>query len=154
MKIINRQVLDQLSEIAQHDPRLRKNWNIHPADDSPAHRLLNALEPASYIRPHRHLDPLKDETFLIIRGRMGIFLFDEGGKITGSVLLDATGETVGIDVPAGVFHTAVSLQKGTIFFEAKAGPYRPLMEEEKAAWSPEEGSAQVGDYLFSLKKAL
>jgi cupin fold WbuC family metalloprotein len=154
MQIINRQVLDQLSELARHNPRLRKNWNIHPHDAFPAHRLLNAMEPASYIRPHRHLDPSKDETFLIVRGRLGVLLFDESGAVTGSAFLDAEGETLGVDIPAGVFHTAVSLAKGTIFFEAKAGPYLPLTEEEKAPWSPEDGSAAVGDYLHSLKKAL
>jgi len=154
MKIINRQVLDQLSEFARHNPRLRKNWNIHPHDNSPAHRLLNAMEPASYIRPHRHLDPNKDETFLIVRGRLGVLLFDESGAVTGSAFLDAEGETLGVDIPAGVFHTAVSLAAGTIFFEAKAGPYLPLTEEEKAPWSPEDGSAAVGDYLHSLKQAL
>jgi len=154
MKIINRQVLDQLSELARHNPRLRQNWNIHPRDDFPSQRLLNAMEPSSYIRPHRHLDPLKDETFLIVRGKLGVILFDESGKVTGSVFLDAAGETLGVDVPAGVFHTAVSLAKGTIFFEAKAGPYLPLTGEEKALWAPEDGSAGVGDYLNSLKRVL
>jgi len=154
MKIINRQVLDQLSELARHNPRLRKNWNIHPHDASPAHRLLNAMEPSSYIRPHRHLDPLKDETFLIVRGKLGVILFDEKGQVTGSVFLESAGETLGVDIPAGLFHTAVSLANGTIFFEAKAGPYLPLTEEEKALWAPEDGSAAVGDYLTALKRAL
>jgi cupin fold WbuC family metalloprotein len=154
MKIINKQVLDQLTENARHSPRLRKNWNIHPRDDFPSQRLLNAMEPSSYIRPHRHLDPNKDETFLVVRGRLGVILFSDSGQVTGSVLLDTAGATLGIDIPAGVFHTAVSLAEGTVFFEAKAGPYLPLTEDEKAPWSPEEDSAEVGEYLYSLKRAL
>lgn len=154
LKVINKQVLDQLTKLAGDNPRLRKNWNLHPHDDFPAHRLLNAMEPSSYIRPHRHLDPNKDETFLIVRGRLGVLLFDESGQVTGSAFLDATGETLGVDIPAGVYHTAVSMVHGTVFFEAKAGPYRPLTEEETAHWAPEENSAQVGDYLNFLKKAL
>jgi cupin fold WbuC family metalloprotein len=154
MKIINRQTLDQLSELARTNPRLRKNWNIHPNDDFPAHRLLNAMEPSSYIRPHRHLDPNKDETFMIVRGKLGILIFDEAGKVVETLLLDATGDNLGADIPAGVFHTAVSLQAGTIFFEAKAGPFRLLTEEEKAPWSPEDGTAEADAYLNSLKKAL
>lgn len=154
MKIINRQVLDQLSELARHNPRLRKNWNIHPHEDFPAHRLLNAMEPSSYIRPHRHLDPSKDETFLVVRGRLGVFIFDENGNVTERALLDAKGETFGVDIPAGVFHTVVSLAKGTVFFEAKAGPYRPLTEEELAPWAPEDDPAQVAEYLYSLQRVL
>lgn len=152
MKIINKQTLNQLTELARTNPRLRKNWNIHPNDEFPAHRLLNAMEPSSYIRPHRHLDPHKDETFMIVRGKLGILIFDEAGKVVESLLLDADGDNLGADIPAGVFHTAVSLQEGTIFFEAKAGPFRLLAEEEKAAWSPEEGSDEAIVYLDIMKR--
>lgn len=150
MKVIDQQLLDLVSAAARENPRLRKNWNIHPADDFPAHRLLNAMEPASYIRPHRHLDPLKDETFLIIRGRLGILVFNDDGTVIEKLQLDAGGATIGADIPAGVFHTAVSLAEGTIFFEAKAGPYRPLHDDEKPAWAPEDGAA-AHDYLLALK---
>ncbi|HTG82888.1 MAG TPA: WbuC family cupin fold metalloprotein, partial [Geobacteraceae bacterium] len=57
MKIIDQHLLDQLSAEAANNPRLRKNHNIHPSDDFCCHRLFNAVEPGSYIRPHRHLDP-------------------------------------------------------------------------------------------------
>lgn len=154
MKIINKQTLNQLSELARTNPRLRKNWNIHPNDDFPAHRLLNAMEPASYIRPHRHLDPNKDETFIIVRGKLGILIFDDGGNVVETLLLDASGDNIGADIPAGVFHTAVSLQEGTIFFEAKAGPFRMLTEEEKASWSPEDGTAEVDAYLNFMKSSI
>ncbi|HZV80767.1 MAG TPA: WbuC family cupin fold metalloprotein [Geobacteraceae bacterium] len=151
MKIINKQLLDDLTVAAQDGPRLRKNWNIHPDDAFPAHRLLNAMEPASYIRPHRHLDPLKDETFMIVRGRLGVIVFADDGAVTEAVLLDAGGEILGVDIPSGCFHTAVSLDEGTIFFEAKAGPYLPLAEEEKAPWAPEDASPMAAAYLDSLK---
>jgi len=151
MKIINRQLLDEISASAKDNPRYRKNWNIHPNDGFPAHRLLNAMEPESYIRPHRHLDPLKDETFMIVRGKLGILIFDDAGTVKEKVLLDAEGEIIGADIPSGQFHAAVSLENGTIFFEAKAGPYTPLQEDEKAFWAPEEGSAGADDYLAEMK---
>jgi cupin fold WbuC family metalloprotein len=153
MKIISKQTLSQLSGQARTNPRLRKNWNLHPNDDFPAHRLLNAMEPASYIRPHRHLDPNKAETFIIMAGRLGVLLFDDNGKVVEKLLLDAAGDNLGVDIPAGVFHTAVSLEEGTVFFEAKAGPFRLLMEAEKAPWAPEDGSAEVAPYLDSMKKS-
>jgi cupin fold WbuC family metalloprotein len=151
MKIINRQLLDEITAAAQGNTRHRKNWNIHPNDGFPAHRLLNAMEPESYIRPHRHLDPLKDETFMIVRGKLGILIFDDTGTVKEKVLLDAEGEIIGADIPSGQFHAAVSLENGTIFFEAKAGPYVPLQENEKALWAPEEGSAGAGGYLAEMK---
>ncbi len=150
MKIVDRKLLEQLSTQARENPRLRKNWNIHPSDDFCCHRLLNAIEPGSYIRPHRHLDHTKDETFLIVRGRLGVIMFDEAGLVAKKVLLEAAGDTLAVDIPHGLFHTAVSLDPGTIFFEAKAGPYLPLAEGEKAGWAPEDGTPAVAAYLSSL----
>jgi cupin fold WbuC family metalloprotein len=65
---IDRHAIDALITAARALPRRRKNFNVHPSDESKAHRLLNAVEPDSYIRPHRHLDPEKDETFGWVRG--------------------------------------------------------------------------------------
>ncbi len=150
MHIIDRNLLDNLSAEASANPRLRKNYNIHPSDDFCCHRLLNAIEPGSYIRPHRHLDPAKDETFVILRGRLAVITFDDEGRVITRTLLAACGETIAIDIPHGIFHTAVSLEPGTIFFEAKAGPYVPIAEEEKAHWSPVDGSPEVAGYMAAL----
>jgi cupin fold WbuC family metalloprotein len=152
MKIVERKLLDQLTTQALEHPRLRKNWNIHPSDDFCCHRLLNAIEPGSYIRPHRHLDPAKDETFLIVRGRLGVILFDETGQVAKKVLLAADGDILAVDIPHGLFHTAVSLSPGTVFFEAKAGPYLPLADGEKADWAPEDGTPAATPYLTSLAR--
>ena len=151
MKIINRQLLDEISALAKVSPRQRKNWNIHPHDEFPAHRLLNAMEPSSYVRPHRHLDPLKDETFMIVRGKLGLLIFDDDGEVKEKLLLDVEGENLGADIPAGQFHAVVSFEGGTVFFEAKAGPYTPLQDGERPSWAPEEGSAEAESYLAELK---
>lgn len=151
MKTIDQKLLDTLSAQAAANPRLRKNFNLHPADDFCCHRLFNAMEPGSYIRPHRHLDPAKDETFVIVRGRLGVVMFDAEGAVTEKALLAAGSETVAVDIPHGAFHTAVSLEPGTIFFEAKAGPYLPLTDREKAHWSPEDGAPETASYLEFLK---
>jgi cupin fold WbuC family metalloprotein len=64
--------------------------------------------------------------------------------------LNAATGAVAADIPHGVYHTALSLESGTIFFEAKAGPYLPLAEEEKSRFAPEEGSAEAAGYLDRL----
>lgn len=150
MKLIGRELLDQISEAARQAPRLRKNQNLHPSDQSSCHRLFNAIEPASYIPPHRHLAREKDETFVIVRGALGVVSFDEEGAVTATALL-REGETVAVDIAHGVYHAAVSLKTGTIFFESKAGPYLPLSCEEKAPFAPEEGSPEAAPYLERLR---
>lgn len=143
-------LLDGLTEQARRSPRLRMNRNFHPADAAACHRLLNAIEPGSYIRPHRHLDPQKDETFVLIRGTLGILTFADDGTVSTCTVLKAKTDACIATIPHGVWHTAVSLKPGTIFFEAKAGPYLPFTEQEKAAWAPEDRSPDASNYLQSL----
>ena len=154
MKIVTSELLQQLTESARTSPRLRRNHNLHPSDESRCHRLLNAIEPGSYIRPHRHLDPEKDEAFILMSGRLGIIQFSYTGTVTETVTLSHQDGILAADIPSGVFHTAVSLESGTVFYEAKAGPYLPLGEAEAAAWAPPEGDGRVERYLDQLKKML
>lgn len=149
MELITRELLARLSEEARHTPRLRKNYNLHASDASKCHRLLNAVEPGSYIRPHRHMDPEKGESMVLLNGRLGVILFSLDGGIQETILLSQDACTLGVDIPAGTFHSVLSLEAGTVFFEAKAGPYLPLTGLEPASWAPEEGRAH-GGYLSTL----
>jgi cupin fold WbuC family metalloprotein len=147
---IDSTLLDGVSAEAQASPRRRKNRNFHGSDDEPCHRLLNAVEPGTYIRPHRHLGAHKDEAMLLVRGRMGLVFFDDAGGVAGTVVASAGGPVFGVDIPRGTFHTLVSLEPGTVFFEAKAGPYLPLTEEEKGVWAPDENDSAAARYLERL----
>jgi cupin fold WbuC family metalloprotein len=154
MKVVTRELLQEVSKQAGTSERLRKNHNLHPSDGSRCHRLLNAIEPSSYIRPHRHLDPEKDEGFILMSGRLGIILFSDTGEVTETVVLSHESGNLAADVPHGVFHTAVSLMSGTVFYEAKAGPYLPLTEAEAAPWAPPDGDGSVPSYQEQLRRVL
>lgn len=136
---LDRALLDAVVAEAQRSPRRRMNRNFHPYDDHPAHRLLNAIEPDSYVRPHRHLDPLKDETILCVKGRLGCILFDDSGAVQETCVLAPDGERFGVDIAHGQFHSLVALEPGSVMFEAKAGPYRALTKAEFASWAPADG---------------
>ncbi len=153
MKVVDSRVLDELSHAARTNPRQRLNLNLHEAYDDPCQRLLNAVEPSSYIRPHRHLTPPKSETFLAVRGRFAVLLFDDDGSVGQVAFLSPCGE-MAADIPAGAWHAIVSLESGSIFFETKPGPYEPLSDKDWAPWAPAEGSGEAGEYLEKLKKAI
>ncbi|MEN9456607.1 MAG: hypothetical protein RL210_2126 [Pseudomonadota bacterium] len=149
--IINRQMLDELSEEARQLPRLRKHRNFHDADNAPCHRLIIAIEPGSYIPPHCHADRNKDETISIVRGRIGMVFFDAQGSVTQRLLLEAGGETQGVTIPAGMFHSLLALEPGAVFLEAKAGPYLPPADSERPAWAPLENTAEAPAYLAAMR---
>ena len=135
---------------AQASPRRRLNHNFHPGNEYPGHRLLNAIEPDSYLAPHRHLDGNKDESILVLRGKLGALVFDDAGTVIDRVLMTPGGECCGIDIPHGTWHCVLALAPATVMFEAKAGPYRPLLPAERAPWAPAEGSADAAAYLLRL----
>ena len=143
--------LDALSADARETPRRRLNLNFHADPAHPAHRLLNAVEPGSYIRPHRHADPSKDETFVVLRGAFGVVLFDASGNVTHTEVIRAGGELVGAHIPAGVFHSLVALEPGSVFFEVKAGPYEVLTDKEWGGWSPPENDPAAATYVARLR---
>ena len=149
-RVIDRRLLDEVSAEARASPRRRKNRNFHASEADASHRLLNAIEPDSYIPPHRHLDAGKDETILVLRGRLGAVFFGEDGEAAQTAVLEPGGAAVGINVPHGVWHTVLALEPGTVFFEAKAGPYAPLAETERAPWAPAESDAGAAAYLARL----
>ena len=152
VEFISQQTLDRISLQAKQSPRLRKNYNFHASDADICHRLLNAMEPDSYIQPHRHLDVNKDETLVVVRGKMGLIIFDDDGAIREKVLVEPTGSVIGANIPHGIFHTLVSLDGPGVFFEAKAGPFFPLTQDEKAPWAPQEADESSTEYLASLKR--
>ena len=149
--LIDRALLDEVCAEAAASPRRRKNRNFHPRDDHPAHRLLNAMQPDSYIPPHRHLDPDKDETFVVLRGLLGLVLFDDEGGMARCVTIGAGGAAIGVDIAHGTWHTAVALEPDTVFLEAKAGPYLPFTEAERAPWAPAENAPEAAPYLAILR---
>ena len=152
IRLIDNKLLDEVSSEARNSPRKRKNRNLHTSDDAPANRLLNAVEPGSYVAPHRHLDPTKDETFVMLRGRFGLVIFDDAGKVIQTQVIEAGGDVNGVDIPHGTWHSLVSLQSGSVFFEAKAGPYMPITPEEKAPWAPAENDSAAADYLARMER--
>lgn len=153
-RIIDQNMLDAASEAARGSPRGRRNVNFHQADEAQCHRLLNAIEPGSYVAPHRHLDPAKDETIIVLRGRLGCVFFADDGTIVETCVLEPGGGVVGVDIPHRTFHTIFALEPGTVFFEAKAGPYLPLADAECAPWAPREGETGCAEFRAVIEQAV
>jgi cupin fold WbuC family metalloprotein len=108
--------------------------------------MVVGLQPSTYIPPHRHLGDDKAETLLVLKGRLGLLIFDESGQVLTKRVLQPGGDCLGVDLPPGVFHGLVVLEADSLMFECKAGPYRPVGEGELAHWAPREGEVGVAEY--------
>jgi cupin fold WbuC family metalloprotein len=141
METVSLELVRSLSTRAADLPRLRTNLNLHPTLDDPVQRLFNAMEPGTYVRPHRHLDAGRWEVFVCLSGRAVVLTFDDDGTVRERCFLGAEGPTVAVEIAPGAWHTLSPLESGTVFFEVKPGPYVALTDKDFAPWAPAEGEA-------------
>ncbi|WP_279048483.1 WbuC family cupin fold metalloprotein [Cedecea davisae] len=158
MKQITFSDLQKQSEQAANSPRLRAHRNLHPELSDPVQRLAIAMEPGTYVRPHRH--PHTFELLTSLSGRFLVLNFDDNGNVTHRVVLGEDCKV--LETEAGTWHAVLSLDKGGVIFEVKYGAYQPVAEQDMAPWAPAENEpgtaelmkwytvAQVGDGGFSL----
>ena len=148
VQLIDAALIESLIAEAGRSARRRTNHNFHRDMEDNPHRFLNVMARGTYIAPHRHLDPPKAESFLILRGEVAFFTFDDSGRIRGIRMLG--GRQIGIDIQPGVWHTMAVLSEHAVCFEVKPGPYSAANDKDFAPWAPREGSPEASTYLDSL----
>jgi cupin fold WbuC family metalloprotein len=148
IQLLDAALFESLIERARQSPRLRTNHNFHASMEDNPHRFLNVMIRGTYIAPHRHLDPPKAESFLVLAGEIAFFTFDDAGRIEGTHILGH--DIAGIDLAPGVWHTMTPLTPHAICYEVKPGPYLASNDKDFAPWAPREGDAGVREYLESL----
>jgi cupin fold WbuC family metalloprotein len=149
LQYIDSGLFGPLKEKASASPRLRANYNFHSGSEENPQRFLNVLAHGTFVPPHRHLHPPKAETFLVLDGKVGLFLFDDTGKVTLAEVIGGS-HRMGVDIQAGVWHTLVALTPHVVLFEVKAGPYLGNTEMDFPAWAPQEGDPAAGPYQEGL----
>lgn len=121
MKVIDKNLLDVVSAQAKASPRLRMNYNFHQSLEDKCHRFLNAVEPGTVVPINRH--PTKDESFVILRGKVRVTTHNDDGSIIEDVVLSQESGNYGVDIPKNVWHKLESLESGSVIFECKEGPF-------------------------------
>ena len=131
--LINKELLDTLTEQAKASPRLRMHYDLRDSVEDESQRMLNAIEPGTVIPIHKH--SATSEDVIALRGIVEEVFFDDEGNETGRYQLVPGGDTPAIHIPMGQYHQLRSLQTGTVIFESKNGRYDPeadknLLNEE------------------------
>jgi len=147
-------LMRELSGKALASTRKRTNYNFHKSPQDTVQRMLNAAEPGTYIRPHKHEDPDKTEVFVILRGRVVIVEFDENGGITDHVVLDRKKGACAVEIPPKVWHTFITLEPGSVLYEVKEGPYDKNNDKNFASWAPGEGEKGASEFNGNILRSL
>lgn len=153
-EFITRELIDGVCREARLSPRLRKNYNLHRDESEPVNRLLNAMHRGSYIPVHRHLNPSLSESCVVLRGRVGIVVYDDKGVVTHSQKVGEGCGACGFDIEAGLWHGLVVLEDDTVLYEVKQGPYTPITADNIAPWTPAvEDTKAVVEFVKALEKS-
>jgi len=121
MKIIDEQLISEVVEQAKKSPRLIMNYNFHQSLSDKCHRFLNALEIGTQIPVHHHVT--KDETFIILKGKVRVNTYNDNGEIIDSIVLSSESGRYGVDIPRNTWHGLECLESGSVIFEVKEGPF-------------------------------
>jgi cupin fold WbuC family metalloprotein len=153
IELIDEALLEETIARAEASPRLRTNHNFHPTLEDNPHRFLNVMRRGTYVTPHRHLDPPKSEAFVILRGTIAFFTFDDRGELERTHVLGDPSQRehpYGIDIAPGVWHALAPLSETVVCYEVKPGPYSATNDKDFAPWAPPEGDARCAEYVEAL----
>lgn len=149
---INQNLIAELAEIASISTRKRINYNFHKVPGDPLQRLLNVMQPNTYLQPHKHENPDKREVFIALKGKFLALEFGDEGNIVDFVILDPTTGNYAAEVPARTYHSVICLEPDSAIYELKDGPYDPADDKHFAPWAPKEGEAGCEGYIIKILK--
>ena len=104
------------------------NLDLRNSAADTSQRMLNAIEPSSVVPIHRHRKT--SETVVVLRGRVIEEFYDDAGTCYERVEVAPNASVCALNIPAGTWHTLISLESGTVILEVKDGAYEPISEED------------------------
>lgn len=135
---------------SRESSRKRMILPIHRTQSAEVQRMINFLQPGTYIRPHKHPLAHATESIIILNGRIRFFTFDDKGLILS--INEVSSEPIPgiLDIEPQIWHSFIVLESDTILFECKKGPYNAKTDKEFAEWAPEEGSDEALNWIESI----
>lgn len=150
---LSEQMIEDGLKASRESERLRIILPVHRVQDARVQRMINFLQPGTYIRPHKH--PLEHaiESLVLVQGSIRFYTFDENGNVRTDNKIQSKPLPGVVDIEANVWHSFIVLEANTILFECKKGPYDAETDKVFAEWSPDEGSKDVEEWMnrFYLK---
>ena len=150
------QLTDELIEkgiaASRKSERRRMILLIHRKQEAEVQRLVNFLQPGTYVRPHCHPLDHATESIVLLQGAIRFFTFDDAGSRVSEQLLKAQPLPGVVDIEPKVWHSFLVLEPDTILFECKKGPYNAETDKQFADWAPEEGDPEAEQWMKSQTK--
>ncbi len=137
---------------SRESKRLRMILPLHRTQEAKVQRMLNFMQPGTYVRPHLHPLVHAVESIVLLSGSIRFFTFDDEGNIKTMADVSPSPVPGVVDIEPKVWHSFLVLEQDTILFEAKKGPYNAEKDKTFAPWSPAEESPEVAGWLFEMEQ--
>lgn len=149
--VLDDDLLARGSQAAAESSRLRIIYPVQRTQGDLVQRLLNFMQPGTYVMPHMHPMPHATESIILYRGAIQLYIFDDAGAVTRSFRLEAGRPNCMVDISPRVWHSFEVLEKDTVLIEFKKGPYDAQTDKVFADWAPDEDSGETEAFLNRLR---
>lgn len=144
---------DLLSEgfaASRTSPRKRIIFPIHRTQDAPVQRMLNFMQPGTYVKPHIHRGTGASESVVLLSGSLQYLIFNEDGRVIRTFRATAGTPSAVLDIEPDVWHSFLVLDADTVIFECKIGPYEAMSDKDFALWAPDEGTDDAHEWIRAM----
>lgn len=152
--VLGEEVLEEGKRASMQSQRKRIILPIHRRQEARVQRMLNFLQPGTYIRPHKHPVEHAIESIYVHEGAIDFVIFDDAGATEHVEKLRAKSPRCLIDIEPGIWHTFLVRDEDTVLFETKKGPYDAQTDKAFAEWAPPEESDEVPDFMERLDASI
>jgi cupin fold WbuC family metalloprotein len=131
--------------------RKRIIFPIHRTQPSLVQRMLNFLQPGTYVKPHIHRGEDSSESVVLLTGSLQYFIFNAEGDMIHSFKTVAGTPSAVLDMEPDVWHSFIVLEPDTVIFECKKGPYEAASDKDFASWAPNEGTPEADEWVRRME---
>lgn len=149
--LLSEEMVERGIEASRRSERKRIILPIHRKQEAEVQRLVNFLQPGTYIRPHLHPLLHATESLVVMKGAIRLFTFDDSGRTISDNRISSVPFPGVADIEPRIWHTFLVLDEDTVLFECKKGPYSASEDKVFAEWAPEEESPETIGFMEGLE---
>ena len=149
---VSPELVVDLKHRAAASPRKRFRLCMHRSVEDLTQEMLIVFLKGTFMPPHRH-QPGKSESYHVVEGSMKVYFFDDHGKVTRIIPMEAygLGKTFLYRLSAVEWHMPLITSDVLVYHEARTGPFVREDDVEFPPWAPDEFDAEgVQRFLKSL----
>jgi cupin fold WbuC family metalloprotein len=135
--MVDSNLIDELKEVSRNRSNSNVRICLHDEPEAVHHDMVALERRDRYYRPHKHLK--KGDTFHLIEGELGLFCFDNVGKVTDATVL-RSGEIYRTAV--NQYHAILPITEFVIHHENKPGPFEGPEDSIFPDWAPDGSDAE------------